>query len=120
MRNFNGRKNISGNLITVYNNAGLDKQEHVKSSGFYYTQKNQQIKEQNDCYIDSREARVKRDRLRSLNDSPNGPYESSDSHEKNRGGSQQHFAKPASMMLKVTGELQTLALPGIQPNNSVD
>ena len=120
MRNFNGRKNISGNLITVYNNAGLEKQEHVKSSGFYYTQKNQQIKEQNDCYIDSREARVKRDRLRSLNDSPNGPYESSDSHEQNRGGSQQHFAKPASMMLKVTGELQTLALPGIQPNNSAD
>ena len=40
MRNLSGRKNsknISGNLITVYNNAGINDNEQIKSSGFYYS-----------------------------------------------------------------------------------
>ena len=40
MRDLNGRKNsknISGNLITVYNNAGISDNKQIKSSGVYYS-----------------------------------------------------------------------------------
>ena len=36
-RSLSTNKNISGNLITVYNNAGLNEKEQYKSSGFYYS-----------------------------------------------------------------------------------
>ena len=35
--NLSNNKNISGNLITVYNNAAVNDKEQIKSSGLYHS-----------------------------------------------------------------------------------
>ena len=69
------RKNISGNLITVFNNAGLNDKEQFKTM-------------------------KKKQKLRTLSDSLNGPYES-DNQEQLRGNNNQSFTQGDSMILKV-------------------
>ena len=112
--NLSNNKNISGNLITVYNNAGVNDKEQIKSSGLYHSQQHQLSTEHDNSYIDELNYRFKQDKMRILDSSSCGPYESSDNQENNRRSSRQHFSHGATKMLTVTENLQNLILPSVR------
>ena len=94
VRNLRRNKEISGNLITVYNNSSLPQKSQVKSSGFYYSNKNQQQRSgETNIYMDSSDT-GRRERLRSQNDDIDIGI----------GRVIQGTSKEVSMMLRVTEE----------------